>query len=85
MVSRTARKGGPFIALFFRIRYNGGDKEETNMAECISRGPALLTASDFPDPSVIRGGDTWYMASTTMHFFRDAMDADESGFLTRMI
>ena len=39
------------------------------MADCISRGPALLTASDFPDPSVIRAGDTYYMASTTMHFF----------------
>lgn len=24
---------------------------------------------DFPDPDVIRVGDTWYMVSTTMHFF----------------
>ena len=24
--------------------------------------------SDFPDPDIIRVGDTYYMASTTMHF-----------------
>ncbi|MCH5258385.1 MAG: family 43 glycosylhydrolase, partial [Lachnospiraceae bacterium] len=24
---------------------------------------------DYPDPDVIRVGDTYYMASTTMHFF----------------
>ena len=31
-------------------------------------GSSLLTASDFPDPDVIRVGDTYYLASTTMHF-----------------
>ena len=34
----------------------------------VAKGGSLLTGSDFPDPSVIRAGDTWYMASTTMHF-----------------
>ena len=27
-----------------------------------------ITKSDFPDPDVIRVGDTYYMASTTMYF-----------------
>ena len=27
-----------------------------------------MTASDFPDPDVIRVGDAYYLASTTMHF-----------------
>ena len=27
-----------------------------------------IIASDFPDPDIIRVGDTYYMASTTMHF-----------------
>ncbi len=31
-------------------------------------GDARVTASDFPDPDVIRVGDTWYMISTTMYF-----------------
>ena len=31
-------------------------------------GNARVTASDFPDPDVVRVGDTWYMISTTMHF-----------------
>ena len=29
---------------------------------------AWVTASDFPDPDVIRVDDTWYMISTTMYF-----------------
>lgn len=28
--------------------------------------------SDFPDPDVIRVGDTWYLVTTTMHFFPGA-------------
>ena len=28
-----------------------------------------LTGMDYPDPDVIRVGDTYYMISTTMHFF----------------
>ncbi len=32
-----------------------------------------LTGMDFPDPDVIRVGDTWYMISTTMHFFPGAV------------
>ena len=31
-------------------------------------GNARVTSSDFPDPDVIRVGDTWYMISTTMYF-----------------
>ena len=31
-------------------------------------GSAYVTCSDFPDPDVIRVGDTWYMISTTMYF-----------------
>ena len=27
-----------------------------------------ITKADFPDPDVIRVGDTYYMASTTMYF-----------------
>ncbi|MEE1256343.1 MAG: family 43 glycosylhydrolase, partial [Lachnospiraceae bacterium] len=27
-----------------------------------------ITKTDYPDPDVIRVGDTYYMASTTMHF-----------------
>ncbi len=34
----------------------------------IGKGSSLLTGSDFPDPDVIRAGDTYYMVSTTMHF-----------------
>jgi len=32
----------------------------------------LLTNLDYPDPDVIRVGDTYYMVSTTMHFFPGA-------------
>ena len=32
-----------------------------------------LTGMDFPDPDVIRVDDTWYMISTTMHFFPGAV------------
>ena len=28
-----------------------------------------ITGMDYPDPDVIRVGDTYYMISTTMHFF----------------
>ncbi len=31
-----------------------------------------ITRLDFPDPDVIRVGDTWYMVSTTMHFMPGA-------------
>ena len=31
-------------------------------------GSAYVTASDFPDPDVIRVEDAWYMISTTMYF-----------------
>ncbi len=34
----------------------------------IVQNSCLLTASDFPDPDVIRVGDTYYLVSTTMHF-----------------
>ena len=42
-----------------------GGEEEITMAE----GFNPLTGMDYPDPDVIRVGDTWYMISTTMHFF----------------
>ena len=32
-------------------------------------GTNPITGMDFPDPDVIRVGDTYYMISTTMHFF----------------
>ena len=32
-----------------------------------------LTGMDYPDPDVIRVGDTYYMISTTMHFFPGAV------------
>lgn len=32
-------------------------------------GTNPLTGMDFPDPDIIRAGDTYYMISTTMHFF----------------
>lgn len=33
------------------------------------KGTNPLTGMDYPDPDVIRVGDTYYMISTTMHFF----------------
>ena len=38
----------------------------------IIQGINPLTGMDFPDPDVIRVGDTYYMISTTMHFFPGA-------------
>ena len=38
----------------------------------ITEGFNPLTGMDYPDPDVIRVGDTWYMISTTMHFFPGA-------------
>ena len=35
----------------------------------MTEGRNPLTGMDFPDPDVIRVGDTYYMISTTMHFF----------------
>ena len=35
-------------------------------------GKNPLTGMDYPDPDVIRVGDTYYMISTTMHFFPGA-------------
>ena len=35
----------------------------------MTKGLNPLTNMDFPDPDVIRVGDTYYMISTTMHFF----------------
>ena len=35
----------------------------------MTEGLNPLTGMDYPDPDVIRVGDTWYMISTTMHFF----------------
>ena len=35
----------------------------------MAEGLNPLTGMDFPDPDVIRVGDTYYMISTTMHFF----------------
>ena len=35
-------------------------------------GQNPLTGMDYPDPDVIRVGDTYYMISTTMHFFPGA-------------
>ena len=40
-----------------------------NMDFQISPGFNPLTGMDYPDPDVIRVGDTYYMISTTMHFF----------------
>ena len=34
----------------------------------VSKGSSLLTGSDFPDPDVVRVGNTYYLVSTTMHF-----------------
>ncbi len=31
--------------------------------------PTLLISADFPDPDVIRVGDTYYMVTTTMFIF----------------
>ena len=39
----------------------------------ISKGTNPLTGMDYPDPDVIRVGNTWYMISTTMHFFPGAV------------
>lgn len=36
--------------------------------EILTRPLNPITKSDFPDPDVIRVGDTYYMATTTMHF-----------------
>ena len=38
----------------------------------MSEGFNPLTGMDYPDPDVIRVGDTYYMISTTMHFFPGA-------------
>ncbi len=38
----------------------------------MSQGYNPLTGMDYPDPDVIRAGDTYYMISTTMHFFPGA-------------
>ena len=35
----------------------------------MTEGRNPLTGMDYPDPDVIRVGDTYYMISTTMHFF----------------
>ena len=35
----------------------------------MSTGRNPLTGMDYPDVDVIRVGDTYYMISTTMHFF----------------
>ena len=35
----------------------------------MAKGQNPLTGMDYPDPDVIRVGDTYYMISTTMHFF----------------
>ena len=35
----------------------------------MAEGRNPLTGMDYPDPDVIRVGDTYYMISTTMHFF----------------
>ncbi len=35
----------------------------------MEHGTNPLTGMDYPDPDVIRVGDTYYMISTTMHFF----------------
>ena len=39
----------------------------------MAKGFNLLTGMDYPDPDVIRVGDTYYMISTTMHFFPGAV------------
>ena len=36
--------------------------------EILNRPINPITKADFPDPDVIRVGDTYYMATTTMHF-----------------
>ena len=38
----------------------------------MTEGLNPLTRMDYPDPDVIRVGDTYYMVSTTMHFFPGA-------------
>ena len=38
----------------------------------MANGLNPITGMDYPDPDVIRVGDTWYMISTTMHFFPGA-------------
>ncbi|HAV89791.1 MAG TPA: hypothetical protein DCW44_00715, partial [Eubacterium sp.] len=40
---------------------------ENNIIKINGRNP--ITSMDFPDPDVIRIEDTYYMVSTTMHFF----------------
>lgn len=38
----------------------------------LTEGANPLTGMDYPDPDVVRVGDTYYMISTTMHFFPGA-------------
>lgn len=44
----------------------GAEGKEGSMGQITGTNPILYT--DYPDPDVIRVGDTYYMVSTTMHF-----------------
>lgn len=49
-------------------RFVKGDKPPKRQKLTEVTGEPLLTCADFPDPDVIRLGDAYYMATTTMHF-----------------
>ena len=51
------------------IQKSCGRPNKTRKVIIVAEGFNPLTGMDYPDPDVIRVGDTYYMISTTMHFF----------------
>ena len=48
-------------------------KPMADLSDKVVTGSNPLTGMDYPDPDIIRVGDTYYMISTTMHFFPGAV------------
>ncbi len=61
-----------WYAEYYQVNYPKADFATTLVSDRGTKYENPVVRADFPDPDVIRVGDTYYMVSTTMHHFPGA-------------
>lgn len=61
-----------WYAEYYKVNYPHADFASVPVSDMGAKYQNPVVRADFPDPDVIRVGDTYYMVSTTMHHFPGA-------------
>ena len=61
-----------WYAEYYKVNYPKADDTSAPISDLGKQYQNPVVRADFPDPDVIRVGDTYYMVSTTMHHFPGA-------------